>query len=249
MREVRDEFGSGRSDRTAARLWLRRSGVVVGLLALGASLACANPRPAPQRPGATETYRVGPPDQLFVSVLPEPVIERTLTVRPDGKISIDLVGDVQAGGRTVEEIAKEVEQRVSRYKRDARVTVSVALARSSAVTVLGEVRGPTSFALEKDTRVVEAIGRVGGPTQYAAKSRIRVVRAAGKEPVVFWANLDAIQNGDLTTNILLMGGDIIFVPPTIPARIGYAIAGFFYPFQQLLGFGGNVATTVITGGV
>lgn len=216
------------------------------------SLACASATPAPQPAGPTAfpgPYLVGPPDQLLVSILPEPQIDRTVTVRPDGKISIDLVGDVNAAGRTPEEIAGDIQEKITRYKRDASVTVSVAKADSIAITVLGEVRIPKVFPLQRDTRVVEALGEVGGPSFFASTSEIRVVRPANPTPAVFLVNLDDITEGDLSTNIQLNGGDIIYVEPTIFAKIGYALQQVLFPFQQIIGGGGAMAAFAMGGNI
>ncbi len=227
----------------------RRAGLALGALLWAASaVGCASVQPAPPAPITIPTYRVAPPDQLLINVLPEPAIDRTVVVRPDGKVSIDLVGDVDAAGRTTEEIAKEIQARIGKYKRDAVVTVSVTSALSVTVTVLGEVGNPTAFPLTKDTRVVEAIGHVGGPTHLAASNRVRVIRTSEGQANVILVDIDAIQGGDLRTNIMLAGGDVIYVPPTVLAEIGYALAGFFFPFQQLIGFGSQVAVKVFSGG-
>jgi len=217
------------------------------------SLACSSPAtPAPQPAGPMAfpgPYRVGPPDQLLISILPEPQIDRGVVVRPDGKISIDLVGDVEAQGRTPEEIAADIQERISKYKRDATVTVSVVKADSIAITVLGEVRVPKVFPLQRETRVVEALGEVGGPSFFASKSKIRVVRPAEPTPAVFLVDLDDITDGDLSTNILLSGGDIIYVEPTIFAKIGYALQQVLFPFQQIIGGGGAMAAFAMGGNV
>ncbi len=236
---VRERTHAG-AGRTALALWTA--------IWAGTALACAAAHPAPPASQQVGTYRLGSPDQLHVTILPEPAIERTLFVRPDGKISVDLIGDVQAAGRTTEEVAREIEQRIARYKRDARATVGVIFARSTEITVLGEVSSPTTLTVERETRIIEAIGRVGGATRFAAKSRVRVVRFDGNETQVFSVNLGAIERGDLRTNMLLAGGDLVVVPPTAFASVGYAVSAFFFPFRELLGFGGSVATTVVTGG-
>jgi polysaccharide export outer membrane protein len=224
--------------------------VALGALGLATALGCASAQPAPPGTRETTAYRVAPPDELRISVLPDPEIDRSVTVRPDGRISIDLVGDVQASGRTPEEIAADVQQRIAKYKRDPVVTVTVVRSMSTAITVLGEVLGPQTFPLDKDTRLAEALGKVGGTTLMAARSRIRIVRPqVDGDTQVFHANLDAITKGDLSTNLLLREGDIIYVPPSYPAQIGYWIAGLLYPVNQLLGTGGSVAVRVATGGL
>jgi polysaccharide export outer membrane protein len=193
-------------------------------------------------------YRVGPPDQLMVTILPEPVIQREATVRPDGMISVDLLGDVPAAGRTTEEISADIEGRIARFKRDARVTVALRAALSTEITVLGEVGRPSTFPLSRQTRVVEALGTVGGTGVYAATSRLKLIRTAEGKTQVFTINLKAIQDGDLRTNYMLQGGDLIYAPPGYMASIGYTLQAVLFPFQQLLGFGGQVTTKVFTGG-
>jgi polysaccharide export outer membrane protein len=219
--------------------------LAIAVLVGGAALGCATtPVPPPKRE-VTSAYIVGAPDELHVSILPDPTIEREVRVRPDGMISIDLIGDVPAAGRTVAQISADVEQRIARFKRGAAVTISLRSSQSTAVTVLGEVRSPQTFPLFKDTRVAEAIGRVGGPVFTASTGHVRVVRSGGGEAVVYRVNLDAIQAGDQRTNIVLMEGDIVYVPPTIWARIGYVVQAILFPFNPLLGLGTTVAGVAI----
>jgi polysaccharide export outer membrane protein len=225
----------------------RRVGIAaLAVLALATGLACATtPRPAPERE-AMSSYIVGAPDALHVVILPDPAIERSVTVRPDGMISIDLIGDVPAAGRSVGEIASDVEQRIARFKRGAAVTVSLVAANSNSITVLGEVRAPQSFALLKETRVSEAIARVGGPVFTGSERSIQVVRSGSGETVVYRVNLSAIQNGDLRTDIVLAEGDIVYVPPTFWARIGYVVQAILFPFNPLLGVGTTVAGVALS---
>ena len=108
--------------------------------ALLSTFACANPgtTPPPQAP-PTEGYVVGAPDNLSILILPEPEIEREVRVRPDGMISIDLIGDVQAGGQTPTQIAEAIREKITRFKRDAAVSVTVVDSPSQFVTIFGEV--------------------------------------------------------------------------------------------------------------
>ncbi len=226
--------------------------LVLFLLALSVGLgACSTtsvglaPPPAPK----TLPYRIGPPDRLEITVLPEPAISRNVVVRPDGMISIDLVGDIPASGRTAEDVAADIQNRISRYKRDASVTVALQASLSSEITVLGEVGGQGTFPLTRETRLVEAIGNVGGVGRFAAKDRIRLIRLIDGKTHVLVADLSSIEQGDLSTNYLLQGGDVIVVPPTGMASTGYAIQSILFPIQQLIGFGTTVTTKVVTGGL
>lgn len=234
---------------------MQRMARIVLVMQLGISLslgtACTGTKVTPGQPVRSGIYRVGPPDTLRITVLPAPEMQQTVTVRPDGNISFDLVGDIPASGRTVEEIAADIEGRISRFKRDARVTVYLAGARSTAITILGEVPRQTTIALTRQTRLIEAIGQVGGWTARAAASRTRIVRTLGEKPGVYSANLKHIIKGDLRTNYMLQGGDIVVVPPTYFARVGYAVAQLLFPLTSLFSLGKSAAGTAVmiqTGG-
>ena len=111
--------------------------------------------------------------------------------------------------------------------------------------MLGEVRQNKSFPLVKETRLIEAIGMVGGLSAFANKNDIRVIRTGGGETMVFTIDAKAIWEGDQRTNILLNPGDIVYVPPTLWARIGYTIQAMLFPFNPLLGLGTTIAGTAI----
>ncbi|MCR9093797.1 MAG: polysaccharide biosynthesis/export family protein [bacterium] len=210
------------------------TGLIAGLaLALGCT---TNPQPPPAAP-SIESYIVGAPDELTVHILPDPEINREVRVRPDGMISIDLVGDVQAAGRTPRQIALDIQEQIGRFKRDAVVNVTVVSSPSQFVTVYGEVASPGIFSLETETRVSEAIGRVGGTRPFANLDAIRLVRTRGNETRILAVDLDAISYGDMRTNHVLREGDLIVVPPTILARFGYAMQALLFPFQPLIAAG------------
>lgn len=230
----------------------RRHSVGLGIALLGllavAAAGCGTTTPAPPpEAGSPAAYRVGAPDNLTVTILPDPVIENKVVVRPDGMISVELIGDVPAGGRTPEEIAADIENRIARYKRDAKVTVAVDGAQSTAITILGEVRNQRSFPLQKETRVAEAIGEVGGVSGwgFASTRNVRVIRSEGGETAVYRVDLSAIQGGDLRTNIVLVRGDIVFVPSTAWAKVGYVVQAVLFPFQPFMGIATSAAGRAI----
>lgn len=226
--------------RTAGRSALRAF-AGIGLLAVALQLpGCARTTTPPPAAPPIENYVVGAPDQLSVHILPEPEIERVVRVRPDGKISVDLIGDVQAAGLTPRQIAASIQERIANFKRDAAVSVSVVDSPSQFVTVYGEVSVPGTFPLVSEMRISEAIGRVGGTRPFASENKIRIVRTNGAETQVLRIRLKDISKGDLSTNIVVEEGDLIIVPPTVLARIGYAIQMVFFPFQPLLNGAGAV---------
>jgi polysaccharide export outer membrane protein len=165
-------------------------------------------------------------------------------VRPDGVITIPLIGDVPAGGRTIPEIAADIEERIARFKRDPDVTVALAGAASTDIVILGEVGRQSSFPLVKETRIVEAIGLVGGTNQVAWDSRIRVIRTTDGVTKVLRINLSAIRKGDLSTNLMLEPGDFVYVPPTPWARFGHAMNAILYPFSPVLGFARSIGANL-----
>jgi len=205
-------------------------------LLLLSSIGCFSPNlvPPPMAP-PIQGYVVGAPDTLFITILPEPEINREVRVRPDGMISIDLIGDVQAAGRTPFEIAQAIQEEIGRYKRDASVNVAVLNSPSQFVTIYGEVGSPGTFELATETRLTEAIGRVGGTRPFASLNNIRVVRTNGTNTEVISVHLADIKKGDLSTNLVIQEGDLIVVPPTWLARVGYAMQMIFFPFQPVVG--------------
>ena len=229
--------------RASTALGMRaRLGRPLALALLAAvSLGCiARAVPPPVAPPPA-TYRIGAPDELLVSILPEPTIERTVVVRPDGRISIDLIGDVMASGKTTEQISEEVREKISRFKRDAVVTVAVAASRSSTITIFGQVQAPGSVVLDREIRLAEAIGSVGGPNLFASLGRVRVIRSNPEETRILAVNLRHIQYGDQSTNYMLRDGDIVVVPPNAIARVGFALQTLLFPFQQVFSAGASAA--------
>lgn len=233
---------------TMRPLSIRSLGLALATLLALVAVGCASPPPTPAPLIVYEEYRVGAPDQLQITILPDPSIQEAVTVRPDGKITVQLIGDVQASGRTPSEIAKEIEQRVKRFKRGANATVSIVSAASSTVTVLGEVRSPGTFQLSKQTRVAEALGNSAGTTPFANLDSITVVRGSGSDVELIPVDLKAIRSGDLSSNVIVYGGDIIYVPPTVMAKIGYTIQAMLFPLQPLLGIATSVGGSAIAGG-
>jgi polysaccharide export outer membrane protein len=236
----------GRACAQLAGVAVQRVAAVLMAVVVAVALGCATPTPPPlaETPAA---YRIGAPDALSIGILPEPEMRVDVTVRPDGMITIPLIGDVPADGRTIPEITVDIEQRMGRFKRGAQVSVALVSAQSTDITMIGEFSSISSFPLVKATRVVEAIGQVGGTTTFASDGRIRVIRTGADRTVVIHpVDLKAIRGGDLSTNMLLEPGDIVYAPPTVLARIGYMVQQLLFPFQPVLGIarvvGGNILT-------
>jgi polysaccharide export outer membrane protein len=186
--------------------------------------AClAGPAVAQAPPAATEAftdeYRIGVDDVLQVTVWRNPELGATVPVRPDGRISVPLLGDVVAGGRTPEDVAREIEERLGRYVRDTKVAVILTELRSheylSRVRVTGAVQQPVSVPYRQGMTVLDAVLAAGGTTEFAAADRTRLFRRgkSGGETRTINVRLGRIlRSGDLETNIPVMPGDVITVP-------------------------------------
>ena len=221
-----------------ARRSNRSAGIALLFAALGALACVHSPNPAPDV--KYMDYLIGPPDRLTVTILPDPPVVEKVVVRPDGMITIQLIGDVPAGGKTTDQVATDIQNRIGRFKRGALVTVALAEAESPVISVFGEVRNPTTFALTRQMRISEALGTVGGPTLFANSDEVQLVRP-GSPPRLLMVDLDAIRDGDLRTNIQVYGGDIVYVPPTALASVGYFFQQLLFPFTPFFGAAGIAA--------
>jgi polysaccharide export outer membrane protein len=211
-------------------------------LVLVFGVGCASPAvPAPGRPEVEPDYRVAPPDKLGITVRPAPEIVRDVTVRPDGKISFDLVGDIAVAGKTIEQIRSEIEERLKEFVVHPQVSVLLSESSSRRFYVLGEVRAPGAYTLIGNVSALHAISNAGGVTHFANKDGIRLVRP-GTPGAAYKVDFEQIsQYGDARTNYPLQPGDVIYVPPNGFAQVGYAIGIVLFPIQQILGLGSGFA--------
>ena len=172
----------------------------------------------PAKPGAAQTldapvdpnsYIIGPEDVISIQVWREDNLSRSVAVRPDGKITLPLIGDVQAGGLTPIQVAAKVTEAYSKYVNRPEVIVSVLQVQSRRYSVVGKVNHPGAFPLVTPTTVLEAIVASGGLAEFAKGSKITVLR--GKERIKFNYK-DVIKGKNLEQNILLKPGDYVIVP-------------------------------------
>jgi polysaccharide export outer membrane protein len=174
--------------------------------------ACASTHAGPPpRPDLGE-YRIGREDVLEVVVWHEPELTRVVPVRPDGRISLPLVGELEAAGRTPAELQATVSRALDSYVRDTRVAVVVREINGSRVFVLGEVTKPGGFALRGPLSVVQAIALAGGRTEFA-KDEVVWLRQlpAGKTERVSLSFRDLVQ-GEAAGALWLRPGDVLYVP-------------------------------------
>jgi len=197
------------------RRWLAE---VALISTLAFALGCA-PKPAPLAPaprvvGAAREYVVGVPDLLELTVWQQPDLSGPVLVRRDGKISVKLLGDVQAEGLTPVALAEEIRKGLSAFVAKPHVNVAVTEMRSQVASVIGGgVLRSGIVELQRNTRVIDAIASMGGLTPFAKKGRIRILRDTAKGQVEYPFDFAAFVRGEApNSNILLEPGDTIIVP-------------------------------------
>ena len=189
---------------------------------LGAALIAAEPADA-QAPAvdasardanhvaAQNAYRIGPEDMLQISVWKNDAMTRTVPVRPDGKISLPLLNDVQAGGLTALELRTVLTTKLAEYIPSPEVSVIVSDVRSFKVSVIGEVSRPGRYELRSWTTVLDVLALAGGFTQFAARTKIVILHPEGRTMKRILFNYNKVSAGE-QENFYLRNGDIILVP-------------------------------------
>jgi len=162
---------------------------------------------------AEPDYRIGTGDQLSIEVWKDKDLARLVTVLPDGKVAYPLVGEVVAAGKTVAQLQKEIEGKLSLFVKDAVLTVEVRQVNSLQIYVLGRVKTPGRIILTSNIDVLQAMAAAGGPDQFAKLSKIKIFRREGRKTLIIPFDYDDVIAGKyLETNILLQRGDVVVVP-------------------------------------
>ncbi|HET9268310.1 MAG TPA: polysaccharide biosynthesis/export family protein [Vicinamibacterales bacterium] len=156
-------------------------------------------------------YKIGPEDVLDISVWKNEELSRTVPVRPDGKVSLPLVNDIQAAGLTPSRLREELTRRLSEYVPSPEVAVIVREVHSAKVSVVGAVRSPGRYEVRSPATVLELIALAQGFTDFAARDRIVVLRQNGT-PQRITFNYRKITDGTDQDNFFVQAGDIIVVP-------------------------------------
>jgi polysaccharide export outer membrane protein len=161
-------------------------------------------------------FVIGVADRLAIKVWKNADLSTEVVVRPDGTITMPLIGDLRAAGRTPTELRAEITQQLAKFVRDegATVTVAVTGVQSYSFTVSGNVEKPGVFKSEKYVTVLEAVQLAGGPNRYASPSRTRIFRQGkdGQQKTIP-VNISALEKGEhLEMNLALYAGDQVYVP-------------------------------------
>ena len=182
-----------------------------------ARLATDNPVPVTSANGAmagNDHYLIGNEDVLAINVWKEPDVSRMVPVRSDGKISLPLIGEVQAAGRTPKELESQIAKGLRDYISEPEVTVIVQETKSRRFSILGQVQRPGSYLLNGDMRVLDAIAIAGGFRDFAKVKNIRILRqqAEGKQVSLPFNYKDVVKGTNPGQNVELQPKDTIYVP-------------------------------------
>lgn len=163
---------------------------------------------------ADEGYRAGPGDVLEITVYGEESLNRSnLVVRPDGKVSFPLVGDIEVGGLTTAEIKDALEEKLREYIPGAVSSVGIVQLGSLQFYVVGKVNKPGVYNISQPMTVMQALALAGGPTPFASENKILIVRSHGRTSLKVPFNYKEVKRGNnLSQNILLNRGDVVVVP-------------------------------------
>lgn len=187
--------------------------LALSVLAAGCASHLPPPPPVPENPTA---YRIGPGDSLGIFVWQNKELSTEVPVRPDGKVSLPLINDIVAAGKTPTELSNDIQDQLKKYVNNPLVTVivhSFVGPYSQQVRVVGEAQKPQSLAYRDRMTVLDALIAVGGLTPLAAGDRATLVRSVSGKQVSYGLRLDdLIKDGDMSANAPLAPGDVIIIP-------------------------------------
>lgn len=160
-------------------------------------------------------YVIGAGDELYVSVWKEPDLTRAVPVRPDGKITLPLAGDIQASGLTPNQLEQNLTKQLASYVSNPSVTVTVQAVHSQKINIVGEINKPGSYDLNgPPMTVLDAIAMAGGLKDFAKGKKIYILRVAadGKQQRLPFNYKEVIKGEHMDQNVILQPRDTIVVP-------------------------------------
>jgi polysaccharide export outer membrane protein len=183
--------------------------------------ACSQDEVLPSAPVVAEAvsapvYQIGPGDTLRIFVWGNPGLSDTVPVRPDGRISIPLLEDLEVAGKSPTDLGREIEAKLSAFVQDPLVTVIVTEfvgPFSQQVRVVGEAVEPQAIPYRANMSVLDVMIEVGGLTDFAAGNRATIIRSEDNEQRQFEIRLDdLVKDGDITANVAMQPGDVLIIP-------------------------------------
>jgi polysaccharide export outer membrane protein len=177
-----------------------------------ADAAAAQAAAQTQATSAADGYVIGPSDVLTVTVWKEPTLSGTILVRPDGMISLALLGDVQASGMTPTQLSEQISGKLKKYIQEPNVSVLISAIHSKVVYLLGEVTKPGPVEMTPGMTLLSAVSSAQGLTNYASQKKIYILRNEGGSQQKIPVNYKGALKGDGAFNLVLKPGDTIVVP-------------------------------------
>lgn len=200
--------------RISTMKWLSCLAIAIPLLSLG---GCKTyPSLNPDEKPVAHDYLIGPGDNVDIIVWRNPEVSMAVPVRPDGKITTPLVEDLPASGKTSTQLARDIEEALSKYIQQPVVTVVVTEfigPYTEQIRVIGEATKPQALPYREDMTVMDVMIAVGGMTDFAAGNKARIVRNVEGKQRQFGVRLDdLIRDGDVSANVPMRQGDVLVIP-------------------------------------
>lgn len=210
------------AEKSSVGVPVRASGLAISMLVMAVSVSgpsgCAQQIVEERVYEAPSEFLLGPEDLLEINVWKNQDLTRTVVIRPDGLISLPIIGDVQAAGLSANKLSDQIAQRLKKLITNPLVSVSVKEINSYAIFVVGEVAKPGKYTLKSFTTVLDAISIAGGFTEFARRNSLQVVRKLvngdGKfHEIHIPVRYDNLVAGrDIAGNFVLTSGDTLVVP-------------------------------------
>jgi polysaccharide export outer membrane protein len=194
--------------------WLACFAIVFPILSLG---GCKTyPALTPDEKYLAHDYLIGPGDNVDIIVWRNPEVSMTVPVRPDGKITTPLVEDLPASGKTSTQLARDIEEALSKYIQQPVVTVVVTQfvgPYTEQIRVIGEAARPQALPYREEMTLMDVLIAVGGITEFAAGNKARIIRSVDGKQQQFSVRLnDLIRDGDISANVPMRQGDVLVIP-------------------------------------
>jgi polysaccharide export outer membrane protein len=190
--------------------------LVLGIALLTACSSTPSAPPLPPEANTSPDYIIGPLDSLNIFIWRNPELTQTVPVRPDGRVSVPLIEDLQAAGKTPTQLARDIENRLKKYLQEPIATVIVTSFNGPydrQVRIVGEASHPQSLPYREHMTLLDVMIAVGGLTQFAAGNRATVVRNVNGQQSQFAVRIsDLVKDGDVSANVAMLPGDVLIIP-------------------------------------
>jgi len=200
------------------RILMATRGVLVIAFAVGLLTGCSSAPSLPPGPvtNPSPDYVIGPLDTLSIFIWRNPELSQSVPVRPDGRVSIPLIDDLQAAGKTPTQLARDVETRLKKYIQDPICTIIVTGFNGPydrQVRIVGEAAHPQAIPYREHMTLLDVMIAVGGLTQFAAGNRATVLRDVDGKEAQFGVRIsDLVKDGDVSANVAMLPGDVLIIP-------------------------------------